>query len=1295
MVVPPGVCQRMKYQLAVVLSVLWLAAPAPAADSVIISEFMAANTRTLADEDGAFEDWIELYNVSDATVNLGGWFLTDNAAQLTKWPFPAMNLAPNQFLVVFASNKDRRVPGTNLHTNFKLTAAGEYLALTRPDGTNLATQFAPVFPPQVDDISHGLPVTATTSTLLARGAAGKFFIPRDGALGTNWILPAFNDISWSNVMTGVGFDVSGSSVLTPVADSIGDWSAGGTQGYRNWSYGYFNRTADADSIYQASNFTIFPNNYWNGGAWRWPSASSPWDTIGQTDVHPNGINNAAEHWVIRRWTTTTNGTISVTWRTYKTNPNGSGVTGKLVHNGVEKDAATIAGSDTVGVTRTVLLNGVLAGDFIDLALTPIGPGGATDDGADGSYNAMAISSLSALTNLLGTNGNVASMMRGSNSSAYLRVPFTVANPADIDFLKLRMRFDDGFVAWLNGFEIARRNAPVAAAGGTYANNVSDWSATGQQGANGWYYGFYNKTTDVDGIYNPFTDFNSGDPQWAWNGGAWALGPGDPPWDFITAGSWHPNGDNNGGVHWVVRRWVSETAGSIRARITFAKESGACGNGTTLRVFHNGAEKFSRTLAFNDTIGLSTNLLMHEVTAGDLIEFALDPLGTDNGLNDGCDSSTFGVIIEQDASAGLTWNAAATVARDAAQVSAVEEFDLTVFRDRLVAGTNVLAIHGLNVSSNDVDFLLLPEILATTYTHNPGLRVYFTTPTPGGPNGAGTTMLGPVVSDVRHTPNVPGDADNLIVTARLTPTIDPIGVVTLKYRVMFGAESSVQMFDDGAHGDGASGDGVFGASIPANASTPGQMVRYYIVAADSTGDQMRSPAYADPLRSPQYYGTVVGNTALTNSRLPVLHWFIENPGAADSDTTARCAAFYDGEFYDNIGVNLHGQSTRGFPKKSYDFDLNPGFKFRWRSGEPRVDDFNLLTTWADKSHQRTPLAYEHYAAAGVPGHFAFPVRVQQNGAFYSVANFVENGDDNWLDRLGLDPNGALYKMYNTAGDTSGAEKKTRKNEGAADLQALITGMAQGDVNARQAYLFDNLDVPEVVNFLTTRALTGDTDCCHKNYYLYHDNDGTGEWQGMPWDVDLSFGRVWTCNTPCYAYYDETIYTNTGLGVGYGNTVFQPIIDTPATRQMYFRRLRSLMDLLVQPPGTPATNDLLRLRTQALRDQIAPDAALDLAKWGTWGATETITQAVSRIWNEFEPGRRLWIYAYPEVPAAQPSNAVIQIAAIDFRPANSNQAQEYLCLTNPNSYAVDISGWRDRKSTRLNSSHSRRSRMPSSA
>ena len=82
---------------------------AAAAPSVVISEIMAGNSSTLADEDGDYSDWIELYNSSTNTVNLGGWFLTDKATNLTQWGFPATNLGPSRFMVVFASNKDRRV----------------------------------------------------------------------------------------------------------------------------------------------------------------------------------------------------------------------------------------------------------------------------------------------------------------------------------------------------------------------------------------------------------------------------------------------------------------------------------------------------------------------------------------------------------------------------------------------------------------------------------------------------------------------------------------------------------------------------------------------------------------------------------------------------------------------------------------------------------------------------------------------------------------------------------------------------------------------------------------------------------------------------------------------------------------------------------------------------------------------------------------------------------------------------------------------------------------------------------
>src|SRR4051794_3583189 len=69
----------------------------------VITEFMADNSTSLADGNGAHSDWIEIQNKGDASINLAGWHLTDDASQLNKWTFPSRTLAPGQFLVVFAS----------------------------------------------------------------------------------------------------------------------------------------------------------------------------------------------------------------------------------------------------------------------------------------------------------------------------------------------------------------------------------------------------------------------------------------------------------------------------------------------------------------------------------------------------------------------------------------------------------------------------------------------------------------------------------------------------------------------------------------------------------------------------------------------------------------------------------------------------------------------------------------------------------------------------------------------------------------------------------------------------------------------------------------------------------------------------------------------------------------------------------------------------------------------------------------------------------------------------------------
>jgi hypothetical protein len=132
---------------------------------VIISEFSASNDSGHADGDGSFPDWIEIWNSTEAVVLLDGWFLTDDAAIPGRWPFPYVTLEPNEFLVVHASGQavdDYVDAGGALHANFRLDAAGGYLALMKPDGAGgieVASEFW-TYPPQETDISYGFYGTA-------------------------------------------------------------------------------------------------------------------------------------------------------------------------------------------------------------------------------------------------------------------------------------------------------------------------------------------------------------------------------------------------------------------------------------------------------------------------------------------------------------------------------------------------------------------------------------------------------------------------------------------------------------------------------------------------------------------------------------------------------------------------------------------------------------------------------------------------------------------------------------------------------------------------------------------------------------------------------------------------------------------------------------------------------------------------------------------------------------------------------------------------------------------------------
>jgi hypothetical protein len=112
----------------------------------------------LRDEDDQVQDWIELWNGGSNTVSLLGWSLSDDRDNPAKWTFPAVSLSPGQYLVVFASGKDRKptTPGARLHTNFKLNSDGDYLGLYNAESPpQVMSAFAPEFPEQRSDYSYG------------------------------------------------------------------------------------------------------------------------------------------------------------------------------------------------------------------------------------------------------------------------------------------------------------------------------------------------------------------------------------------------------------------------------------------------------------------------------------------------------------------------------------------------------------------------------------------------------------------------------------------------------------------------------------------------------------------------------------------------------------------------------------------------------------------------------------------------------------------------------------------------------------------------------------------------------------------------------------------------------------------------------------------------------------------------------------------------------------------------------------------------------------------------------------
>ena len=141
----------------------------------------------------------------------------------------------------------------------------------------------------------------------------------------------------------------------------------------------------------------------------------------------------------------------------------------------------------------------------------------------------------------------------------------------------------------------------------------------------------------------------------------------------------------------------------------------------------------------------------------------------------------------------------------------------------------------------------------------------------------------------------------------------------------------------------------------------------------------------------------------------------------------------------------------------------------------------------------------------------------------------------------------------------------------------------------------------------------------------------------------------------------------------NCLIDALHDNEITRRMYLRRLRTLMDELLQPPNTPVSQRNFEKRIDELRAQL--DIELGSSGWYS---------DLERIKTDYMTVRRRHLFqnhsihnpGYNQnagIPDAQPADVTVNFDSIDFNPVSGNQDEEYVSLYNPNAFEVDISGW----------------------
>lgn len=419
--------------------------------SIVISEFVADSdsslaTRTRRSTDSPFTgpttspDWVELFNVSSDAIDLGGYHLTDDAQQPTKWQFPAnASVEPGGFLTIFASGLDLKDTNLDerglLHTSFRLSKEGDYLALTSPTG-ELVQAFKPPMPAQRTDVSFA--IRMDSKTLIEPGSPLEYLVPRGTDDEANWAQPDFTSLALvgrdTDVRGPIGFDRTDATTISEAGETIGsevirrassDFSLGSMVVLKSQP---FRTTGEVSSwsFYSETTRTITPivfqavgDEYQIVGIGRTRTSDGTGAQTFEFDLQTGSANVASSGFFFgfKDGDNQTNVAGVVRWASSADDEvfryNGP-LSGKMVVGQTLTGGATFGRTYSVQATTRARLAGPIRAEITD---TP------------------------------------------APSSLYVRYPFQATNLQTIRALALQVRAEDGFVAYLNGHEVARHSAP--------------------------------------------------------------------------------------------------------------------------------------------------------------------------------------------------------------------------------------------------------------------------------------------------------------------------------------------------------------------------------------------------------------------------------------------------------------------------------------------------------------------------------------------------------------------------------------------------------------------------------------------------------------------------------------------------------------------------------------------------------------------------------------------------------------------------------------------------------------------